>query len=61
MGHRQENAGHLGTTFESVATLYDEARPGYPEQLLDACAQYGLALEADLERKVGILNQKAFG
>ena len=38
LGHRQENAGHLRSTFDSVATLYDEARPGYPEQLFDDLA-----------------------
>ena len=28
------NAG-LRTTFNDVARLYDEARPGYPEQLIE--------------------------
>lgn len=31
----QEDSGHLRSTFDGVAALYDEVRPGYPEQLFD--------------------------
>lgn len=31
----QEDPGRLRSTFDGVAVLYDEARPGYPEELFD--------------------------
>ena len=34
----QEDPGLLRSTFDSVASLYDEARPGYPERLFDDLA-----------------------
>jgi ubiquinone/menaquinone biosynthesis C-methylase UbiE len=34
----QEDPGRLRSTFDAVATLYDEARPGYPERLFDDLA-----------------------
>jgi SAM-dependent methyltransferase len=34
----QEDPGRLRSTFDSVASLYDEARPGYPERLFDDLA-----------------------
>jgi SAM-dependent methyltransferase len=36
--NEHEDPGRLRSTFESVAILYDEARPGYPEQLFDDLA-----------------------
>ena len=32
---QQEAPGRLRSTFDGVATLYDQARPGYPERLFD--------------------------
>jgi SAM-dependent methyltransferase len=34
----QEDPGRLRSTFDSVASLYDEARPGYPERFFDDLA-----------------------
>lgn len=34
----QQDSGHLRTTFNGVADLYDEIRPGYPAQLFDDLA-----------------------
>ena len=34
----QEDPGLLRSTFDSVASLYDEVRPGYPERLFDDLA-----------------------
>ena len=31
----QADPGRLRSTFDAVATLYDQARPGYPERLFD--------------------------
>lgn len=34
----QQSTGRLRSTFDAVATLYDGARPGYPERLFDDLA-----------------------
>jgi SAM-dependent methyltransferase len=34
----QEDPGRLRSTFDGVASLYDEVRPGYPERLFDNLA-----------------------
>lgn len=34
----QEDPGRLRSTFDGVASLYDEVRPGYPERLFDDLA-----------------------
>ena len=34
----REDPGQLRSTFDGVATLYDEVRPGYPERLFDDLA-----------------------
>src|ERR687886_691504 len=34
----QEDPGRLRSTFDEVASLYDEVRPGYPERLFDDLA-----------------------
>jgi SAM-dependent methyltransferase len=34
----QADPGRLRSTFDAVATLYDQARPGYPERLFDDLA-----------------------
>ena len=34
----QADPGRLRSTFDAVATLYDQARPGHPERLFDDLA-----------------------
>lgn len=38
VGELKEDLGRLRSTFDGMATLYDEARPGYPERLFDDLA-----------------------
>ncbi len=47
------------TSFERIARTYDEARPGYPEELYDCIVSFGSLTLADRVLEVGVGTGKA--